>query len=122
MKFAAITAAALLVSATSIQAAELGATGISLGATTVAEYNVETENMTLELTPSLGYGLYGADLTLSTDLMVYNDEYVFLDDNPTIDFKVGYGVWDNSEVYVETGYDLELEDMSDVVVGMSFSF
>ena len=63
MKFAAITAAALLASATTIQAAELGETGISLGATTTAEYNVDVENMTVELTPELGlwslrHGLY----------------------------------------------------------------
>ena len=45
MKFAAITAAALLASATTIQAAELGATGISFGATKTAEYNGDVENM-----------------------------------------------------------------------------
>jgi len=54
--------------------------------------------------------------------MIYNDEFVFMDVNPTIDFKVGYGIWDNAEVYVETGYDLEMEDMSDVIVGATFSF
>ena len=122
MKFAAITAAALLVSATSIQAAELGATGISLGATTTAEYNVDAENMTLELTPTVGYGLYGMDLTASTDLMIYNDDFVFMDTNPTLDFKVAYGVWDGLEVYAETGYDLEKEDRTDIVLGAAFSF
>jgi len=122
MKFAAITAAALLVSATSIQAAELGATGISLGATTTAEYNVDAENMTLELTPTVGYGLYGMDLTASTDLMIYNDDFVFMDTNPTLDFKVAYGVWDGLEVYAETGYDLEKEDRADIVLGAAFSF
>jgi hypothetical protein len=54
--------------------------------------------------------------------MVWDDEYVLFDENPTIDFKVGYGIWDNAEVYVETGYDLEMEDMSDVVLGATFSF
>jgi hypothetical protein len=122
MKFAAITAAALLVSATSIQAAELGATGISLGATTTAEYNVDAENMTLELTPTVGYGLYGMDFTASTDLMIYNDDFVFMDTNPTLDFKVAYGVWDGLEVYAETGYDLEKEDRADIVLGAAFTF
>ena len=122
MKFAAITAAALLASATTIQAAELGETGISLGATTTAEYNVDAENMTVELTPEMGYGLYGMDFTLSTDLMIYNDEFVFMDTNPTLDFKVGYGIFDNAEVYVETDYNLETETRGDVVIGASFSF
>ena len=45
-----------------------------------------------------------------------------MDTNPTRDFKVGYGIFDNAEVYVETGYDLEKETRSDVVVGASFSF
>ena len=121
MKFAALTAAALL-TATSIQAAEIGAAGISIGASATTEYNVDAENMTLEVTPSMGYELWGTDLTVSTDLMVWDDEYVLFDENPTIDFKVGYGIWDNAEVYVETGYDLELEDMSDVVIGATFSF
>ena len=112
----------MLASATTIQAAELGTTGISHGATTTAEYNVDVENMTVELTPEMGYGLYGRDFTLSTDLMIYNDEFVFKDTNPTLDFKFGYGIFDNAEVYVETGYDLEKETRSDVVVGASFSF
>ena len=121
MKYAALTAAALL-TATSIQAAEIGATGISIGASATTEYNVDAENMTLEVTPSMGYELWGTELSVSTDLMIYNDEYVFWDEHPTIDFKVGYGIWDHAEVYVETGYDLELEDMSDVVLGATFSF
>lgn len=121
MKFAAITAAALL-SATSIQAAELGATGISIGATATSEYNVDAENMTVEFTPSLGYNVWGTDFTLSSDIAIYDDEVVLFDENPTIDFKIGYGIWDNAEVYVETGYDLEAEARTDVVVGASFSF
>jgi opacity protein-like surface antigen len=122
MKLAAITAATLLASATTIQAMDIGSTGISVGATTVAEYNVDAENITLEVTPSMTYSLYGTDVKLSSDLMVYNDDFVFMDVNPILDFKVGYDVWDHAEVYVETGYDLELEDRIDVVVGMSFSF
>jgi opacity protein-like surface antigen len=122
MKLAAITAATLLASATTIQAMDIGSTGISVGAKTVAEYNVDAENMTLEVTPSMTYSLYGTDVKLSSDLMVYNDDFVFMDVNPILDFKVGYDVWDHAEVYVETGYDLELEDRIDVVVGMSFSF
>ena len=87
MKYAALTAAALL-TATSIQAAEIGATGISIGASATTEYNVDAENMTLEVTPSMGYELWGTELSVSTDLMIYNDEYVFWDEHPTIDFKI----------------------------------
>ena len=121
MKFAAIAAAAMI-TATGVAANEIGATGITWGVETTAEYNVDAENMTLTSTPEIGYGLMGLDLTASTELSIYDDDFVLGDVMPTLDFKVAKSIWDNLEVYAETGYDLELEDMSDVVVGATFKF
>ena len=122
MKFAAFTAAALL-AATNAQAFELGTTGISLGLETTAEYNIDAENMTLVTTPELAYNAYGMfNLTVGADLDIYDDEFVFGDVAPTLDFGVSTHVRENVKLYLETGYDLEAEDMSDVVVGATFAF
>jgi len=122
MKFAALTAAALL-AATSAQAIELGATGISLGVDTTAEYNIDAETMTLTTTPELGYNMYGyVNLTVGADIAIYDDEFVMGDELPTLDFEASTHIRENLELYIETGYDLEAEDMSDVVVGATFSF
>ena len=122
MKFAAFTAAALL-AATNAQAFELGTTGISLGLETTAEYNIDAENMTLVTTPKLAYNAYGMfNLTVGTDLDIYDDEFVFGDVAPTLDFEASTHIRENVKLYLETGYDLEAEDMSDVVVGATFAF
>ena len=121
MKFAAIAAAAMI-TATGAAANEIGATGITWGVETTAEYNVDAENMTLTSTPEIGYGLMGLDLTASTELSIYNDDFVLGDEMPTLDFKATRQVWDNLELYGEVGYDFELEERTDVVVGASFSF
>lgn len=122
MKFAALTAAALL-AATSAQAIDLGATGLSLGVDTTAEYNIDAENMTLTTTPELGYNMYGfVNLTVGADIAIYDDEFVMGDELPTLDFGASTLIRENLELYLETGYDLEAEDMSDVVVGATFSF
>ena len=126
MKIAALAAAATLV-ATTVSAAELGNTGISIGAELDNKYNVDKEEFTMTLSPELGYSAYGADFEVSTDLTLYNgDEFSFNEDElPTVDFGIEYGmdVWAlNTTVYAETGYDLEAEDMSDIEVGVSFKF
>jgi len=126
MKIAAIAAAATLV-ATTVSAAELGNTGISIGAELDNNYNVDKEEFTMTLSPELGYSAYGADFEVSTDLTLYNgDEFSFNEDElPTVDFGIEYGmdVWAlDATVYAETGYDLEAEDMSDVEVGVTFKF
>lgn len=121
MKLAIATAAAVL-AATSASAIELGIAGLTAGATTTAEYNVDAENMTLTLEPEVGYAFAGIDFTAGTEISVYNDDFVLGDEMPTLDFKAARQVWDNLEVYGEIGYDLELEERTDLTVGASFSF
>ena len=122
MKNLALAAIVAAATTTAAQAGEIGATGITWGLETTAEYNVDAENMSVTTTPELGYHWSMINLTLSSDIAVYDDEFVAGDVMPTLDFKAGTHIMENLEVYVETGYDLELEDMSDIVVGATFSF
>lgn len=122
MKNLALAAIVAAATTTAAQAGEIGATGITWSLETTAEYNVDAENMNITTTPELGYHWSMINFTASTDLEIYDDEFVAGDVMPTLDFKAGTHIMENLEVYVETGYDLELEEMSDVVVGASFSF
>ena len=126
MKIAAIAAAALITSAAAVSAAEIGATGISIGAELDNRYNVDAETMTTTLTPEVGYNIAGFGLSAEMDFVLYDDEFTLNNDElPTLDFTAEYGMTLgglNATVYGETGYDLEAEDMSDVEVGISFKF
>lgn len=122
MKTTALAAIAAFGLASAATAGEIGATGITWGLETTAEYNVDAENMNITTTPELGYHWSMINFTASTDLEIYDDEFVAGDEMPTLDLKAGTHIMENVEVYVETGYDFELEDMSDVVVGATFSF
>jgi hypothetical protein len=121
MKLAIATAAAVL-AATSASAIELGIGGLTAGATTTAEYNVDAENMSLTVEPEVGYAFAGMDFTASTEISVYDDEFVLGDTMPTLDFKAARQIWDNLELYGEIGYDFETEERTDLTVGASFKF
>ena len=126
MKIAAIAAAALITSTAAVSAAEIGNTGISIGAELDNRYNVDQEQMTTTLTPSAGYNIAGFGLSAEMDFVLYDNEFTLNNDElPTVDFGAEYGMTLgglNATVYGETGYDLEAEDMSDVEVGISFKF
>lgn len=126
MKIAAIAAAALITSAAAVSAAEIGATGISIGAELDNRYNVDAETMTTTLTPEVGYDIAGFGLSAEMDFVLYDNDFTLNNDElPTVDFGAEYGMTLgglNATVYGETGYDLEAEDMSDVEVGISFKF
>ena len=126
MKIAAIAAAALIPSAAAVSAAEIGATGISIGAELDNRYNVDAETMTTTLTPEVGYNIAGFGLSAEMDFVLYDNDFTLNNDElPTVDFGAEYGMTLgglNATVYGETGYDLEAEDMSDVEVGVSFKF
>ena len=130
MKFAAIAVASALALAacagTEAEAAQLGATGISIGAELDNRYNVDQEQMTTTLTPSAGYNIAGFGLSAEMDFVLYDNDFTLNNDElPTLDFGAEYGMTLgglNATVYGETGYDLEAEDMQDVEVGISFKF
>ena len=126
MKIAAIAAAALITTTAAVSAAEIGATGISIGAELDNRYNVDAETMTTTLTPEIGYEIAGFAVSADMDFVLYNDEFTLNNDElPTLDMGVEYGLGLGgltSTAYVETGYNFETEDMSDVEVGITFSF
>lgn len=126
MKITVIAALAALATATTVSAAEIGNTGISIGAELDNRYNVDQEKMTTTLTPEVGYSIAGFGLSAEMDFVLYDDGFTLNNDElPTIDFGAEYGLelgGLTSTVYAETGYNLETEDMSDVEVGISFKF
>ena len=131
MKFAAIAVASALALAacagTEAEAAEIGATGISIGAELDNRYNVDAEALSVTLTPEVGCSIAGFGLSASTDLELANNDGLTLnnDDLPTLDFGAEYGLsmWGlGATAYAETGYNFETAAMSVVEVGISFKF
>jgi len=130
MKFAAITAAALL-TATSISANEIGATGITWGVESEAAYTIndaagnDVEDFGVKVTPEVGYTLMGVGLTADMDLPVYNNEEFKVNkmfDNPKINFGATYEVFGGVELFGETTWDIDAEDAVSSKVGATFSF
>lgn len=122
MRLLATTAAALLL-ATSASAMDLGM-GLSLNTEVTAEYAVDAEKLTLT-TPELGYTLSGFDITASTELAIYNGEFVVEDTFstlPTIDFTVEREVMNGLTAYVETSYDLDAGERGEITLGTTFAF
>lgn len=116
MKFAAVAAVVALTTTTAY------ADGVSFGGDVTAEYNVDAENLTLTVTPELGYSMWDVDFTLGSDIAVYNDGITLGDTKPTLDFGATYAISAQLEVYGEVSYDLETESRGDVVVGATYSF
>jgi hypothetical protein len=121
MKFVIAAAAAL--AATSASAADLGF-GLTAGGEAVAEYNVDAESMIVTLEPTIGYtlGAVGVDLTASSLISIYEDEFVLGDTLPTIDFEARKELHTGLDIYGGVGMDLEAEERTDVTVGVSFNF
>jgi len=118
-----IAAAAVLAAATSASAADLGL-GLTAGGEAVAEYNVDAENMLVTLEPTIGYTIapVDVDLTASSLINIYNDEFVFGDVKPTIDFEARKELWNGLDIYGGVSYDLDVEARGDMTVGVSFNF
>ena len=129
MKFAAIAAATLL-TATSVSANEIGATGISWGVETEAAYTIndaagnDVEDFGVKITPEIGYTMFGIGLTADMDLPVYNNEEFKLDtalDNPKINLGASYEVFGGLSLFGETTWDIDAEDTVSTKVGATFN-
>ena len=123
MKIAAIAAVATI-AATSVSASELGVFGLTAGGEAVAEYNADAETMSVTLEPTIGYTIqpFEVELTASSLLDIYQDDFVFGDELPTLDFEARKGLWTGLEIYGGVGFDLEAEERTDIKVGASFKF
>lgn len=121
-----IAAAALAALTTTAQAE--GMIGpLTFGGEVESKYNVDQEIFDVTLTPEVAYGMGATELTLSTDLTVWNSDTEFfvadhLDTLPTLDFGATYQIWDNTEAFGEVSYDLDTEVRGDIEVGVSFNF
>ena len=94
----------------------------------VSEYNIDTEIATIDWTPKVDMGLGPANLAISSEINIVNDEKFNLlntwdeGSRPDIDFKVTYDVWANMTAHAETSWDLNKSDMGETTVGVSFNF
>jgi len=118
-----VIAAAAVLAATSASAADLPM-GFTTGGEAVAEYNVDAENMLVTLEPTIGYTIdpVDVDLTASSLINIYNDEFVLGDTLPTIDFEARKKLWNGLDIYGGVSYDLDVEARGDMTVGVSFNF
>ena len=130
MKIAAIAAAAL-VTATSVSANEIGATGITWGVESEAAYTINdaagnaVEDFGVKITPEIGYTMFGVALTADMDLPVYNNEEFQLSnafDEPKINFGATYEVFGGIELFGETTWDVDGSEAVSSKVGATFSF
>jgi len=124
MKIAAFAAAATIAATTAVSAAEIGATGISIGAELDTYYDIDGENFNSVLSPELGYSAWGAKFTASTDLnLVTADEITVTDmfDAPVFSLGAEYGLGMGATVYGEVDVDTDLET-SGARAGISFKF
>ena len=120
MKFVLAAVAAL--TTTSVAAADLGIMGLTAGGETVAGYNMDSESMLVTIEPEIGKTWMNTDFTVSSIIDIYNNELVLGDKMPTLDVEARKTLVGNIELYAGTSYDLELEERTDIKVGLSFSF
>ena len=120
MKNLAIVAAAGIFAATSASAIDLGATGVSIGATVDANYTTGVDTYAVDFTPSAGYNAFCIGLGVETtfDVFKFNEGDVF----KGLDFDASYSLGaTGASVYGEVGTDADFE-FGDVTVGAKFSF
>ena len=118
MKIAAF-AAAVMITATSASAFELGG-GISVGGKFDTKYDTGTEDFAMEFVPKAGMNRWGVDFEASStfNVLELNDGDVF----KGIDLEAGYTIGGTGlRAYGEIGTDSDFE-FGDATVGVSFEF
>ena len=112
-----LLASAVAVAATSASAMDLGY-GLSVGAETELTYTTGTEVWTMDVTPSMGLGAYGASFTAETtiDVLDLNNGDIFTG----VDWKAEY-VWKGMTTYTKVSSDADFE-FGDITMGAKISF
>lgn len=128
MKTLALTAAALL-TATAVSAAEIGNTGISVGAELDTYYDFDAEGTMSVFTPTVGYNAWGVDLYATTDLSVVDNNTIVVDkmfNDVVLEFGAGYTLGQmgpaSATAYGEVFYDVDGGDTTGAKVGVKFAF
>ena len=103
--------------ATSVSAMDLGY-GLSVGAETELTYTTGTEVWTMDVTPSMGLGAYGASFTAETtiDVLDLNNGDIFTG----VDWKAEY-VWKGMTKYTKVSSDADFE-LGDITMGAKISW
>jgi hypothetical protein len=103
--------------ATSATAMDIGY-GLSIGAETELTYTTNKEVWTLDVTPSMGLGAYGASFTAETtiDVLDLNNGDIF----NGVDWKAEY-VWKGITTYTKVSSDEDFK-FGDITVGAKLSF
>jgi len=112
-------AAALTVAATTATSADLIG-GLSLTTETDVNYTTGVETWAADFTPSLGWGVYGLDLSVATtiDLMGLDQDQIF----NGVDLKAEYSISNiGITAYGKVSSDADFE-FGDVTVGAKLSF
>jgi len=112
-----LLASAIAVAGTSATAMDLGY-GLSVGADTELTYTTGTEVWTMDVTPSMGLGAYGASFTAETtiDVLDLNNGDIFTG----VDWKAEY-VWNGITTYTKISSDADFE-FGDITMGAKISF
>ena len=102
---------------TSVSAMDLGY-GLSVGAETELTYTTGTEVWTMDVTPSMGLGAYGASFTAETtiDVLDLNNGDIFTG----VAWKAEY-VWNGITAYTKVSSDADFE-FGDITMGAKISF
>lgn len=119
MKNVLIAGAVAAITATHISAAEIGSTGISIGAKLDGNYTTGVEEWSIDFVPEAGFSKWGIDFKGSTtiDVIELNDGDIF----QGLDLEAGYSLVEGLRAYGEVSADADLE-FGDITMGVSFSF
>lgn len=122
-----MAAAASIMAVSAASAAEIGNTGINVGAELDTYWEEETDNIQSILTPSVGYSKWGIDFTGSTDLQLVTNDQITLEDAFDVDvleFEAGYtlGTALAARAYVGTDFSVKDTEFSGMKAGISIKF
>lgn len=121
-----LAAAALLLTATSASAIELGG-GLALNTSIDGEYSTATELFTTTITPTLSYTMSGIELWADTELAVYDgasfnlDSDIFTGINLGADYALPAIGPMGAKAYIEAGFNSDW-DYTRTLIGFSLNF
>ena len=121
-----LAAAALLLTATSASAIELGG-GLALNTAIDGEYSTATELFTTTVTPTLSYTVSGLELWADTELALYDgasfnlDSDIFTGINLGADYALPAIGPMGAKAYIEAGFNSDW-DYTRTLVGFSLNF
>ena len=128
MKKVLMAGAAVIALGSPVAAMDLG-WGVSLNNKVESTYNIDDEHMDVTWSPSMGYAWNSINLSAGMDVPVYHttDEFALMDaweegTRPDLDLEANYQLGSGLVAKFETGIDLNETELTDMIVGVTFSF